>query len=304
VCSSDLESFSGYSKPIQKAILLKKINYSISKEGLFDFFRKKNDQESKKKTENELEHYNELMSANKVSIHLYTVSVDDEIRYLEELISKGLPLFQKDYDRLMDCFNFIVNNHKDILTKIDKLVDIAWFDSNYNLSKDKDYLDFKTFVVSVGNNLADTKEQQAMIGGIIEWIDWDEMFPQATPDDIKRYEKLYSLQEAIPVIDMVFPRSRASKNQQRVYLEKDDVKLKKLLDLNTELIEKSLKINDNNKQNKMYELASRADKLTHPKPYGDGDENGMGNLLAHTSLYLYELNMGFKKGFISNYTAH
>lgn len=282
---------------------LKKRNYSIAKEGLFDFFRKKKDEESSKKHENPQDHYNDLISADKISIHLYTTSVDNEIKYLEELISKGMLLFQKDYNRLINCFNFIINNHKNILNKIDKLVDVAWLDSDYKLTKNNEYLEFDTFLITV-NNLASDKNAQTKIGGIIEWIDWDESFPGSTYEQINNYEKLYSLQEAIPSLDIIIPKNKASKNQQRIYLEKDDIKLKKLLDLNIKLIEHGLKINDDNKQNKMYELATKVDALTHPKPYGDGDENGMGNLLAHSGGYLYELRYGFKKDFIQNYTAH
>ena len=282
---------------------LGKRNFNIANEGMFDFFRKKTGEETKEKKEEPEDHYVDLLNADKVSVHLYTTSVDDEIKYLEELIHSGIPIFKMDIERLERSFKFIINNHSDILDKLEKLVDIAWLDSKYKVSADRRYLDFNNFRVVV-YDLAKDKKWQAIIGRSMDWMDWEEFIPGITEEQIKIYEKLYSLEEAIPNLDFIAPKKIADKSQTRVYLEKGDPKLRRLLDINIQLFEKCFAIYDYKKYDNLRDLAHEADKLTHPVPYGDGDETGTVRIFYHGSYYLYMLLEGFKENFIKNYTAH
>jgi len=279
-------------------------NYTLSQEGLFDFFRKKKGEEIKTKPEDPNAHFLELEQANRVSVHLMTTSVENEIKYLEELINKGIPLFNKDNDRIVKSFKFVIDNHKEILSKINKLVDISYPDTNYKLNKEMNAVEFSTFYV-VFNGLAKDKEHQTMIGSGWDYYDFEDEFDQElTEEQIDQYKKLYCINEAIPTLDFIYPKERAPKNQPRVYLEKGDPKLQKLLDLNIALIEKSLKILSIEDVKKLFELSDKGDKLTHPKPIGDGDEYGLNSLMSHSLGYQYELSQGFAKSFIQNYTAH
>ncbi len=291
-------------KAFKKFNLRQKKNHSIAREGLFDFFRKKKGEEPKKKPGTPKEHLAELEQANKISVHLKTNSVDEEIKYLEELINKGLPFFGKDIERLNKCFKFIVDNHQDILSKLDKLVDISYLDSSYKVNKDMSAVEFSTFYVSL-NDMAKDKEHQAMIGAGWNYEDVEDEFDEPLSDEqIEEYRKLYCLNEAIPNLDFFYPKNRAGKEQARIYLEKDDPKLQKLLSLNMDLIEKANKILTRDDVKKMFELTARIDKLVQPKMLGDGDEYGVDRLMYHSLGYRYELTIGFTKDFIENYTAH
>lgn len=300
-----MESFSDIDKSaVKKLNINRKKNYQIAQEGLFDFFRKKKGEEVKQKPENINDHLTELQQANRVSIHLMTTSVDSEIKYLEELVSKGLPFMSKDIDRMNKSFKFVIDNHKDILSKIDQLVDISYPDSSYKLTKDLAAVEFTTFYIAV-KNMAKDKEHQAMIGSGWDYYDVvDEFDEELSEEQIKQYSKLYCLDEAIPTLDFIYPKDRANKNQTRVYLEKDDPKLQTLLKLNIDLINKARSVLSNQDMDKFYALAGKADKLTHPKQIGDGDEYGLFNLLLHGLGYQYDLTNGFAKTFIDNYTAH
>lgn len=287
----------------KKLKLHRKKNNAIATEGLFDFFRKKKDDEKKKKPNDPTEQLKELQEANRVSIALRTTSVEEEIKYLEDVI-KGLPFFRKDMDRVHKCFKFIIDNHSDILNKLDKLVDISYFDSSYNLNNNRSAIEFKYFIVSV-RDLAKDKESQMKIGASAEYIDFEEEFDNKLSDDeVKRYSKLYCLNEAIPTIDYILPKNRAPKEQTRVYLEKGDIKLEKLLKLNIDLIEKGKKLFTQSDDEEGYRLSSRADKLTHSKLIGDGDEFGMANIMRQSLLYQYQVTDGAVDEFINNYTAH
>ena len=291
-------------KAFKKLTLRQKKNYSIAHEGLFDFFRKKKGEEVKKKPEDPKEHLAELEQASKVSIHLMTTSVDTEIKFLEELISKGLPLFSKDYDRMVRSFKFVVDNHKDILSKVDKLVDVSFPGSDYKLAKEMAAVEFNTFYVAL-RDMAKDKEHQVMIGHGWDYYDVEDEFDQELSDEqIDEYTKLYCINEAVPSLDFVIPKNRSTKEQARAYLEKDDPKLQKLLKLNMELIEKGSKVITEADREKLFELANKADKLTHPKSIGDGDEYGLANIMYQSLGYQYELSTGFAKDFIKNYTAH
>jgi hypothetical protein len=300
-----MESFAtSDDKRFKKVQRLIKKNHSIAKEGLFDFFRKKKDDEPKKKPEDPNTHYEELKQANKVSIHLHTNSVENEIKYLEELISKGIPLFNKDNDRIVKSFYFVIDNHKQILDRIDKLVDISYLDDSYKLNKERNAVEFSTFYVPV-YGLAKDKEHQTYIGSGWDYYDVEDEFDQELTDEqIDQYEKLYCINEAIPTLDFIYPKNPAKKDNPRTYLEKGDPKLDKLLSLNITLIEKGLKILSIYSVKTLFKLAERADKLTHPKQIGDGDEYGLLSLISHSLGYQYELSQGFSKDFIKNYTAH
>lgn len=291
-------------KAIKKLQARKKKNYSVAQEGLFDFFRKKKTEEVKKKPSDPKEHLAELEQATKVSVHLKTTSVDNEIKYLDELIKKGLPFLSKDNDRVIKSFKFVIDNHRDILEKIDKLVDISYPDSSYKLTSNKGSVEFSTFYIAL-NGMAKDKEQQAMIGHGWDYYDVEDEFDkELTDEEIDRYAELYCINEAIPTLDFIYPKDRASKEQTRIYLEKDDPKLQTLLSLNMELIEKASKILTREDIKKLFELSAQADKLTHPKFIGDGDEYGLASLMSHSLGYQYELTDGFINDFIKNYTAH
>lgn len=300
-----MESFASVDdKRFKKVQRLIKRNHSIAKEGLFDFFRKKKNDEPKKKPEDPNAHYEELKQANKVSIHLHTTSVDEEIKYLEELLNKGIPLFNKDKDRIVRSFYFVIDNHKDILGRIDKLVDISYLDDSYKLNKQRNAVEFATFYVPV-YGLAKDKEHQAFIGSGWDYHDVDDEFDQElTAEQIEQYGKLYCINEAIPALDFIYPKNPAKKDSPRTYLENGDQSLHKLLSLNIALIEKSLKILSIYGVKKLFKLAERADKLTHPKQIGDGDEYGLISLITYSLGYQYELSQVFSKTFIENYTAH
>lgn len=292
------------SEPSKKLKRLQKKRHSISREGIFDFFRKKKGEDSKKKPTDPKEHFAELENAEKVSVHLQTTSVDNEIKYLEELISKGLPFFKKDYDRLTSSFKFVADNHKDILSKIDKLVEISFPGADYKLAPGGHSVQFSTFYVII-DNMASDKEHQAIIGNGWDYYDHDDEFPDDLSDElISQYEKLYCIDEAIPCLDFILPRQMAAKDQHRVYLDKNDPKLQKLLNLNMELIEKGEKTVSEEDHNRLIKLAANADKLTHPKSLGDGDEYGLQHIVYQRLGYQYELGDGFKQDFIKNYTAH
>lgn len=292
------------SKAIKKLHLKQKKNYSIAREGLFDFFRKKKGEEVKKKSTDPKVHQADLEQANKVSIHLMTATVDDEIKYLEELLNEGLPFLSKDIDRTLKSFKFIIDNHRDILNKIDKLVDVSYPDPRYKLNENKSAVEFDTFYITL-SGMAKDKEHQAFIGNGWDYEDVEDYFDsELTDEDIEKYAKLYCLNEAIPTLDFIYPKKRAAKEQPRVYLEKGDQKLEKLIKLNMNIIENSRKIFSHDDLDKAYELATRADKLTHPVGIGDGDEFGMLSLMSHSLGYQYDLTDGFADDFIKNYTAH
>lgn len=300
-----MESYSNIdNSTIKKLNAISKKNYQVAQEGLFDFFRKKKGEEVKQKPKDIKDHLTQLQQANQVSIHLMTTSVDNEIKYLEELISKGLPLLSNDHERITKSFKFVVDNHNDILSKIDKLVDISYLDSSYKLNKNLDAVDFATFFIIV-KNMAKDKEHQAMIGSGWDYSDVsDEFDKDLTDEEIKQYSQLYCINEAIPTLDFIFPKERASKDQTRIYLDKFDPKLQKLLSLNVQLIEKASKVLTREDVSKLFQLSSKADKLIHPKEIGDGDEYGLNSLTSHSLGYHYELVFGFTKTFIDNYTAH
>lgn len=300
-----MESMSFVNKEkIKKLRTKQKKNYGIAREGIFDFFRKKKDEEVKKKPLDPKEHFAELEQASKVSIHLMTTSVDAEIKYLEELISKGLPLFKKDLDRMARCFKFIIQNHGDILNNLDGLVEISYPDNGYNVSKDRGVADFNTFYVAF-RNLAKDKETQTRIGSGGSYMDLEEFFEgKLSPEELSKYEMLYSLDEAVPSLDFIIPKNRAPKEQKRVYLEKGDPKLDRLIKLNMELIEKGEQIAGDSRLSDLYKLADQADSKSQPKPYGDGDESGMGNVVYQGLGYTYQITDGAIKGFIQDYTAH
>jgi hypothetical protein len=295
----------------EKIRLLQKKNYSIAKEGLFDFFRKRKEEDVQEKKKNLYmepgEHLQELAQGTKVSIHLQTVSVDEEIKFLEDLIRNGLPFFKKDIERLTKCFKFILANGTSTIDKLAKLVEIA-YPSSYDFKKEMSAIEFDTFVVSV-HNFADTKEKQMHIGSSAEMIRLRET-PQftkkygndLTDEEIQKYETMYFLDEAIPNLDEIVPKKRTTKDQKRIYLEKGDPKVQKLLDLNMELIEQSSKIMDEDKYDSFFDLITNADSSSHPVDIGD--DYGLMVIYAHSSSYLSDLVYGFKQDFIKNYTAH
>jgi predicted aldo/keto reductase-like oxidoreductase len=312
---------------LKKAMKKMDRNYTLSQEGLFDFFRKKKqdghmtgDRGGHSNHDHDVD-YNqfrtELLNASKVSIHLYTVSVDEEIKLLEELIQKGLPIFQKDVDRLEKCFKFILANKTSTIDKLDKLVDISYLDSSYRYNPNLKALDFNTFIVSV-IGMASSKELQKEIGVSHELVDLvnslDEIggksVTEMTDEEVVRYEKMYFLEEAIPCLDEIIPKKLAAGNQKRIYLEKGDPKLKRLIDLNVELLEGSRKIlsedsadnNYNGGMSKLWKLADNADKVSHPLDMGD--DFGVGNIPLNYVRYQRALAGGFESMFIQNYTAH
>jgi len=317
-----MESFASVSDDgFKKAMKKMDRNYTLSQEGLFDFFRKKKGEDDasldKDTTIDYNTHKDNLMGASKVSVHLYTVSVDEEIKFLEELISKGLPIFSKDIERLRRCFKFILENKTKTIDRLDKLVDISYLDSSYKYNPNLKALDFNTFIVPV-IGMASNKELQKEIGVSHELVDLvnslDEIdgksVTEMTKEEIERYEKMYFLEEAIPWLNEIIPKKLASGGQKRVYLEKDDPKLKKLVDLNIELIEKSAKIlgedgPDNNYVDDFHELwkiAYKADKASQPLDMGD--DFGL-NVISYSYVtYQRSLAGGFRKKFIQNYTAH
>jgi len=308
---------------------MRKMNrsYTLSQESMFDFFRKKKqeghmtgdsgnkDRHSPDFNYSDFKKY--LLDANKVSIHLYTVSVDEEIKLLEELISKGLPVFKKDVERLEKCFKFIISKNTKTIDNLDQLVDISYLDSSYKYNEKLKALDFNTFAVSV-IGMASSKELQKEIGVSHEIVDLvksldkieGKSVTEMTKEEISRYEKMYFLEETIPWLDEIIPKKLAAGNQKRVYLEKGDPKLEKLIDLNIELIEKSSKIltedsvdNDySGSLSKLWKLAFKADEASHPLDMGD---NFGLNIISYSYVkYQKSLAGGFAEKFTINYTAH
>lgn len=306
----------------RKMVLKVNRSYSLSQEGLFDFFRKNKEDNSasdKNKDFNlEASEYKQtLLSANKVSIHLYTLSVDEEIRFLQELINAGLPVFKKDIDRLEKCFKFVLNKKLKTIDNLDGLVDISYLDQSYKYNEKLKALDFNTFIVPV-IGMASSKELQKEIGAShavvdlansIEEID-GKFLDEISSEELARYEKMYFLEEAVPFLDEIIPKKIASGNQKVIYLEKDDPKLKTLLDLNVELIDKSFKIlaedhSDNDYSGdfyKLWKIAYSADKASQPVDIGD--DFGLSVIAHHYVNYQKSIAGGFRKTFIKNYTAH
>lgn len=308
-----MESMSNVDK---KAVLaarrIKKKNYSIAKEGLFDFFRKKKEQDDPQEKKKDLymnpsDYLEQLKQGSKVSIHLQTRSVDDEIKFLEDLIRHGIPLFKKDIERMNKCYKFIAANGEKTLDKLSKLIDISYLDSSYKYNGSIKAIEFDTFVVSV-HNFAGTKEMQAKIGshgdmlGLRETHQFTRKYGNDLSDEeLHRYEMMYFLDEAIPNLDTIVPKKKASNTQSRVYLEQGDPKLDMLLSLNMELIEKSYAILDDDKFDKVLDLISDADHKSHPVDIGD--DYGLMVIWAHSNGYQSDMNYGFKQNFIKNYTA-
>lgn len=306
-------------------------NYVLSQEGMFDFFRKrKSDSKDRHMTGSEGRYnvilfydknyvdpkiYKEtLLNANKVYIYLYTISVDEEIKLLEELIYKGLPLFQKDVERLEKCFNFIKTNKTKTIDKLDKFVDICYLDSSYKYNSNIKALDFSTFLVSV-HGMAATKELQKEFGASHEIVDLancgmdiEGKYPEdMTKEEISRYEKMYFMEEAMPWLDEIVPRKMSSASQKSTCLEKGDPKLKVLVDLNIELIEKSYKIlseydysdPDGGGLHKLWKLASQAENACQVIDMSDD----FGFDIAKQNFVRYQSSLagGFRQTFINNY---
>lgn len=292
---------------------IKEKNYSIAKEGLFDFFRKKKEQDDPKESKKDLymepsDYLEELKQGSKVSIHLQTQSVDDEIKFLEDLIRHGIPLFKKDIERMNKCYKFVLANGQKTLDKLSNLIDISYLDSSYKYNDAIKAIEFDTFVVTV-HNFAGTKEMQAKIGsngdllGLRETPRFTQKYGSDLSDEeLHRYEMMYFLDEAIPNLDTIVPKKKAGATQTRVYLEQSDPKLEKLLKLNMELIEKSYSIIDDDKFDAVFDLISDADAKSHPLDIGD--DYGLMAIWAHSNGYQSDMNHGFKQNFIKNYTAH
>lgn len=288
--------------------------YRVSQEGFFDFFRKKEEPSIKPASERNFDpdaYAQELREAKKVSINLYTTSIENEIKYLEDMLHNGLPFLQKDIERYRKAFEFVIANHKDIGDKIPKLVDVAYPDASYKIDEDNK-IRFKTFYLAIYNYHTD-KVKQSWVGQ--GWLDADmaleveEMFgldPVDDMDEVENIAKLYCLNEAVPHIENIRINEdiRASKKQHVVYLEKDDPKLLKLIGLNLAIIEKCSHILTEKTHKEFKNLAYKADRLTHPKPYGDGDELGMSHLVIHDLWYMYDIRENFKRNFIMHYSAH
>jgi hypothetical protein len=301
------------SQKISNLKKLKQRHYTIANENLFDFFRKKKEEAKDKPSakyvyKSPKDHYTELMNSDSVSIHLKTTSVDDEIKFMEELIHSGIPFLIKDIERMIKCFKFIMTNGLNTIDKLDKLVDISYFNNSYKYDDRIKAVRFNTFNITV-DGLAPTKDAQAHIGSSTDLLEL-ERYPSFTQkygsdlskEEVNKYERMYFLNEAIPTLDMIVPVKLASSGQVSVTLNKGDAGLEKLLKLNIELIEKCDHFSKGGEAfDDFRELCAEADEKSHPVPVKSNF--GLENLWGHSTSYMGDIEAGFEDHFIKHYTA-
>lgn len=309
---------------------IRKRNYHLATEGLFDWFKKKNEDKHESPSNqptsvewwkvDEKEHYEKLLNASRVSVHLKTDSVRNEIDFTTEMIKSGIPLFRKDIHRLKECLNFIIKNGESTIDKLDQLTKLSYLDrSIYPLDEKRKVISFKTFYITSKNSDI-TKGEIPDIHpelDVMEIITLDDFSKRYNVDVLPKeendkFQKMYFLGQAIPSIDLIIPIHKASSSQKRIYLNNGDSDLKKLLDLNLELYRlcKNINVHDSGPDefgitNMLEALAVKADRASFPIDVWESHGYvGTSTIVAESCSYASEIRDGFQKHFIQHYTAH
>lgn len=271
----------------------KGLSYKRSLEGFFDLFKTKD-----KKSETIEEFKKHLETSDKISIQLQTNSIENEIEYLKCCKNFLMPILEKELNRINACFSFINNKGSKIVDHLDELVNISYPNDYPHFNKDTKKIS-NDLVTIIFYFVANDKEKQKHIEE--DHINYKELFPNASDEEIQKYRILYGIYNLIPYLSFTKWTNGKTRDQKTTKVSLDDNRVKELLKLNFEFIKEleplTKRIIDT------FDLGLKAERKMLPKEYGDGDEAGLGALIYNGCDFLHEFRM-FTKSFLEDYKLH